>query len=269
MGHISFGARPFNHATTRGGSSLEGGVGGSFSIGPCISDQERSKSIWRDIFPRLRCFSFKLGPLQRGNSEERNEFSQFFRRKLEFERNDASRDRDVNVERKASLNGLAEASLDSGGANNRGIEDFMDRKSFLWMRPLIIQPDPTIHGGRLDKLITFSSINNDNRDPITRMHDPFVPAPSHTFIFRESFRALYTALSDTRFITSPLIDPPIFFLRMFRMNSPFLFLFSFILSRLISRFVYRRLDRHESKDSAFFSISKEFFSFTLREKCWK
>lgn len=53
----------------------------------------------------------------------------------------------------------------------------MDRKSFLWMRPLIIQPDSTIHGGRLDKLITFSSINNDNRDPITRMHDPFIPSP--------------------------------------------------------------------------------------------
>lgn len=87
----------------------------------------------------------------------------------------------------------------------------MDRKSFLWMRPLIIQPDSTIHGGRLDKLITFSSINNDNRDPITRMHDPFIPSPapslapslSDTFIFRESFRALYTASSDMRFIMSP------------------------------------------------------------------
>lgn len=46
------------------------------------------------------------------------------------------------------------------------------------------------------------------------------------------------------------------------MNSPFLFLFSFILSRLISRFVYRRLDRHESKDSALF-VSRKSFSLSV------
>lgn len=66
---------------------------------------------------------------------------------------------------------------------------------------LVTQPDSTIRGGRLDKLITFSSINNDNRDPDNENARPLLP---DTFIFRESFRALYTALSDRpRFIMPP------------------------------------------------------------------
>lgn len=103
-----------------------------------------------------------------------------------------------------------------------------------WM--LVTQPDSTIRGGRLDKLITFTSINNDNRDPDNENARSLYTftCPSllpDTFIFRESFRALYTALSDRpRFIMSPLSF--FFFFTNVTTNS-FFFLFS---SYLISSY---------------------------------
>lgn len=144
----------------------------------------------------------------------------------------------------------------------------MDRKSFLWMRPLIIQPDSTIHGGRLDKLITFSSINNDNRDPITRMHDPFIPSPvplsaRHFYISRIIpcfiHRVIRYALYNV-----PLIDPffppnffPFFTTFIFGMNSLFFFYFisSYLSLSLVSFLSSRSIVTNE-----------RFFFPTLRTK---
>lgn len=113
---------------------------------------------------------------------------------------------------------------------------------------LVTQPDSTIRGGRLDKLITFTSINNDNRDPDNEnarsLYTFTCPCLlPDTFIFRESFRALYTALSDRpRFIMSPLS----FFFFFHQRDDEFFFSFFFrlILSHpILSRSI--RLDRED------------------------
>ena len=129
----------------------------------------------------------------------------------------------------------------------------MDRKSFLDASGH--NSAGYIRGGHLDKLITFSSINNDNRGPITRMHDPFIrsPAPSSsspstagvllpdTFIFRESFRALYTAFYLIRNIYNvPLIELYIFFFLSFCFVLSFSFLFFFFFCFLFWRVRFLR-----------------------------